>query len=254
MKEIICFISCVNDKDLYEKCLQHIKKLDIPEGYEIDVIAIYDAKSLTSGYNRAMVKSNAKYKVYLHQDTFIVNENFINDILEIFSKDCKIGMLGMAGAENIPISGEWGRSKKRKGKVIEGRADGKRILLNLGEIYHEYENVVCIDGLLMATQYDIPWREDLFDGWDFYDVSQCMEFIRAQYQVCIPTQEESWCIHDCGELNMENYDKYRRIFLKEYAKDLFLCGNLFPTIYNWNKKIRPYQKKIEMLAKKIIKK
>ena len=27
-----------------------------------------------------------------------------------------------------------------------------------------------VDGLLMATQYDIPWREDLFDGWDFYDL------------------------------------------------------------------------------------
>ncbi len=27
--------------------------------------------------------------------------------------------------------------------------------------------VECIDGLLMATQYDVPWREDLFDGFDF---------------------------------------------------------------------------------------
>lgn len=249
MKELICFISCVNDKHLYDKCLQHIKELNIPEGYGIDIIAIYDAESLTSGYNRAMAKSNAKYKVYLHQDTFIINKNFIHDIMNIFTKHPEIGMLGMAGAKNIPVSGEWGRSKKRKGKVIEGKADGRRVLFTFGEIYEDYEPVICIDGLLMVTQYDILWRQDIFDGWDFYDVSQCMEFMRANYQVCIPKQKESWCIHDCGDLNMKNFDKYRRAFLKEYAKDLFLLGNLFPTIYNWNKKIRPYQKKIEMLVK-----
>lgn len=39
-----------------------------------------------------------------------------------------------------------------------------------------YIKVSAIDGLFMATQYDIKWREDLLDGFHFYDVSQCFEF------------------------------------------------------------------------------
>ncbi|HML34149.1 MAG TPA: glycosyltransferase [Sporomusa sphaeroides] len=86
MKDLVAFISCVNNEDLYSKCLYHIKKLDIPEGYTYETIAIRGAKSLASGYNQAMNQSKAKFKVYLHQDTFIINTNFIFDILRIFEK------------------------------------------------------------------------------------------------------------------------------------------------------------------------
>lgn len=33
-----------------------------------------------------MRESDDKYKVYLHQDTFIINKNFIYDIIDIFKK------------------------------------------------------------------------------------------------------------------------------------------------------------------------
>ena len=39
------------------------------------------------------------------------------------------------------------------------------------------KSVAAADGLLLATQYDIDWREDLFENWHFYDISQCMEFL-----------------------------------------------------------------------------
>ena len=38
------------------------------------------------------------------------------------------------------------------------------------EAKHGVIEVEAIDGLLMATQYDIPWREYLFYMWVFYDV------------------------------------------------------------------------------------
>ncbi len=57
---------------------------------------------------------------------------------------------------------------------------GKRgnSLLSLGNVKNDYEQVRVIDGLIMVTQYDLPWREDLFLGWHFYDVSQCLEFLK----------------------------------------------------------------------------
>ena len=71
------------------------------------------------------------------------------------------------------------------------------------EIYAEpgtykYVSVEAIDGLLIATQYDFPWREDLFKEFDFYDASQSMEFIRKGYKVVVPIFHKPVCVHDDG--------------------------------------------------------
>lgn len=76
-----------------------------------------------------------------------------------------------------------------------------------------------VDGLLMATQYDVPWREDLFDGWDFYDLSQSCEMRKRGYHIIVPVQNHIWFNHDDKIiLSLENYNKYRKIFMKEYMK------------------------------------
>lgn len=33
-----------------------------------------------------------------------------------------------------------------------------------GEFEGKYKEVECLDGLLLITKYDVPFREDLFDG------------------------------------------------------------------------------------------
>lgn len=47
----------------------------------------------------------------------------------------------------------------------------------------------AIDGLLMAAQYDVEWREDLFRGFHFYDTSQSLEFQKHGYQVGVACQK-----------------------------------------------------------------
>ena len=114
----ICFIICTNDKLYAEECLYYINHLIIPEGYQIDILTVEEAKSMTSGYNEAMEYSQAKYKVYLHHDTFIVNPFFIQDILDIFQSDKQIGMIGVIGAPKIPKNGiMW--DAKRYGMIYE---------------------------------------------------------------------------------------------------------------------------------------
>jgi hypothetical protein len=69
----------------------------------------------------------------------------------------------------------------------------------------------------MATQYDLPWREDLFDGWHYYDLSQAQEFRRAGYQVGVFPQGKPWCLHRHGPvISFNGWDHYRRIFVKHY--------------------------------------
>lgn len=219
----IAFITCVNDEELYEECVRYIDKLNVPEGFNIRKIAIRDAKSMTSAYNEVIQESNSKYKVYLHQDTFIINKNFVLDCLNVFGQDEKIGMLGVIGAERLPTKAIWWESKHLKGKTYES-SSGKMELLDFDTNKNdkEYTEVQAIDGFIMITQYDVKWREDIFDGWHFYDISQCMEFKNAGYKVVIPNQENHWCVHDCGLINLENgYEQYRNKFLDIYTKDIF---------------------------------
>ena len=63
---------------------------------------------------------------------------------------------------------------------------------------------------------DVRWREDLFDGWDFYDVSQCLEMRRMGWRVVVPCQETPWCYHDNFYSRMLNYQKYCNKMITEY--------------------------------------
>lgn len=212
----ISFISCVNNFKKYNIALQHIRSLKIPEGYQTETIVIEKATSLTSGYNKGMERSDAKYKVYLHQDVNILNENFIHDIITLFEKYPNLGMLGVAGSKTLP-NGVWWNSIASYGKVYYVTPNrGTRGLLSMGKVRNDYEKVQAIDGLIMITQYDLKWREDLFKGWHFYDVSQSCEFIKSGYEVGIPRQESPWCFHDHGIVNMSGYEENRNIFVENY--------------------------------------
>ncbi|HCW53415.1 MAG TPA: hypothetical protein DG753_06700 [Clostridium sp.] len=229
----IAFITCVNDDTLYDECLRYINNLEIPEGYEIDIISVREAESITSAYNNAMNSTDAKYKVYLHQDTLIVNKDFIKNIIDIFNLDEKIGMIGMVGAKNIPTNAYWWDDDEKYGKVYDSHI-GSIQRLYFNEIDGRYEQVKAIDGFIMITQYDVKWRDDLFDGWHFYDISQSVEFNNKGYKVVIPNQEKFWCVHDCGLINASDIyiEKYRKIFIEEYSRHIFpLVSILIPT-YN----------------------
>lgn len=208
----ICFILCVNHERYLKECLYYINHLSIPEGYEVDILTITDAESMTAGYNAGMQKSNAKYKVYLHQDVFIVYKDFLVNLLEVFS-DRSIGLVGIVGTPKLPDHAVMWYGD-RVGRIYTSNVVQAGISLMGGNGLCEVE---AVDGLLMATQYDIPWREDLFTGWDFYDISQSFEFRRKGYRVVVPAMAHPWVIHDDGYLNLSNYYDERRKFLAEYG-------------------------------------
>lgn len=241
----VSFIYCVNDYSLFAESIEYIKELTIPEGFEIEVIPVEDAPSTTSGYNYAMKSSDAKYKVYLHDDVFIINKAFIIEMLEIFQQNLNIGMMGLVGSTYLPANGAWEEVKTKCGKVYNNQT-GQMSLLEFDEIVDNYQPVLAIDGFVMMTQYDFEWREDLFKGWDFYNVSQSLELKRRGYQSVIPKQKKAWCIHDCGINKHAVNDLEREKFLKEYSKDIYpLVSILIPT-YN---RVELFQLALESVIK-----
>lgn len=57
---------------------------------------------------------------------------------------------------------------------------------------------------------------DIFDGWDFYDVSESFEHRRKGFKIVVPYQITPWVIHDDGILNLYSYGKYRSRFIEVY--------------------------------------
>lgn len=211
----IAFIVCVNNEKYYQECLWFIHRLSIPEGYEIETICVREAESIVAAYNYAMRQSKAKYKVYLHQDVFIYYKDFISEIIDLFQKNKNIGMLGVVGGINLPQDAEcWNHWNCGKTLVCNYRVV---LPTTLSQGNGGLLEVEALDGMLLATQYDLEWREDLGLKWDFYDISQSLEFRRRGYKVVIPYQKEYWCLHDCGCTKLENYEVNRQIILREYS-------------------------------------
>lgn len=219
----ICFITCVNDETYYEESLLYLRNLQLPTGMQMQFLAVRGAASMASGYNEAMRQSNAKYKVYLHQDAFLLKKDYIKIICELFQKEKTIGLIGLAGCRKISGRGIWWKEKELYGQICHAYEPESLRKTYYGKVIENHNEVQAVDGVIMATQYDIPWREDVFYGWHFYDISQSMEFQRYGYKVIVPQQKDFWLVHATKDKSLgDAYQQFRESFLAEYGKEIAL--------------------------------
>lgn len=209
----ICIIMCVNDQHMLEEAMYYINRLRIPEGFTLDLLTVQDAESITSGYNEAMRSSDAKYKIYMHQDVFLIYSDILGALLDIFENP-QIGMIGLFGTKKIPQNGIFWCGPL-VGQILQNKICDTTLLSGSAP-KEAWEEVAAIDGLFMATQYDIPWREDILNGWDFYDISQSLEFQNKGYRVAVPKSNTPWCLHAYALNNLSNYFGGRKILLENY--------------------------------------
>lgn len=214
-KRKIAFILCVNDEVYYQECLFYINRLRLPEGFEAEVYPVRQATSIYQGYQQAMEQSDAEYKVYMHQDVFLIYPEFLLEMVKLFEKHPQAGLAGVMGASAVSTERRFYRSWDI-GNVIG--CSEKKAFTN--ELNKDETKVQILDGMLLMTKVDLPWRAESLGGWDFYDISQSLEFGEAGYEIWIPAQGQPWCIHDCGMLNLTGYDDAQEEFLKIYGHKL----------------------------------
>lgn len=217
---LFSFIVCVNHPLWYEEMRRYIDALNYAKQYGVEVVPVYHAKSMAEGYNRGMKVAKGVYKIYLHQDVFLCNKNLLIEIKEFFENHRDAGMLGVAGTKQIPNNGIWWETE-------EGTKKQKLYIDVMGGIMNAAipnENLnfqaTALDGVFLATAVDLPWREDLFTGFHFYDISQSFEMRKKGYSVYIPDQAETWCLHEqsCNKELSKAYDDERKIFIECYLK------------------------------------
>ncbi len=214
-------IAASNNAAYRDECLRYIRQLEVPDGYTLSWTCVEGASSMTAAYNEAMARSDAKYKIYIHHDTFLICPTLLHSLIDIFTEHPDVGMLGVVGGSELRRDGimwkAWNRGRTR------GWNSFSEVDINYqGTATEGLWEVAAIDGMFMATQYDIPWRDDILHGWDFYDVSQSLEFYKHGYRVAVPYQESPWCLHDCGYSKLGRYNENRKIFCEAYAELGFL--------------------------------
>ena len=139
-------------------------------------------------------------------------------MLKVFLHDSDIGIIGCSGATVLSTHGIALQSEKRCGKIFLGN---DQQLISWSEINENYQEVEAIDGFLIATQYDIPWREDLFDSDDdtFGVSAQCIEFKRKGYKTVVINQMIPWILSKND--NFKVVLQAQKNFLNEYSSELF---------------------------------
>lgn len=201
-----------------------LSALDKPQGYEVELIEVPSGGAVAGTYQCAMEQSDAKYKVYLSSGSILLRSNFFLDMLRIFVQDRTIGIIGVVGTEQLSTTGLFKESPFIKGRLLydnNSRFEGEPVA-------GEMEDVMVVGSDLIATQYDIPWRRDLFQQDCFWAEAQCVEFRRKGYRVVVSRQEEAWLLTGKSETT---YDEASlETFLNTYSKEIFpLVSIIIPT-------------------------
>lgn len=218
----ICFITAVNDIERYNISLATWNNLTVPQGFSVNSLVVQEAESMTAAYQAGMEASTAKYKIYIHQDVEIMQWDFLHKMIDVFQKNSTIGIAGVVGSINIPLSAVWWDGELA-GAICDDHTGEMANYLYRRNSCKPIE-VSLIDGLLLMTQYDVNWRMDIFDKWHFYDLSQCMEFYRQGYKVAVLPQIMPMATHYCGQNSMIGYEEERVKFIEEYGPYIKSAG------------------------------
>src|SRR5438874_4583729 len=192
----VAFLCAVDDERKLDRLVGSIDALDRVPGTDVRLFAARGHTSLGRAYNELLREAvDWRYKVYVHQDVVLLNSGFVADLVRLF-RHRPIGLVGVAGCRFLPPSYVWWNGSGLFGLVVEDRGDGPK-LRDFGDPTAEYQLVECADGLLLATQHDLPWDERI-PGFHFYDVAQSTRFLLRGYDVVVPRQGTAWVRHDIG--------------------------------------------------------
>ena len=216
----LAVIFCTNDEEYAAECKSYLNYLRLPEGIRGEILEIHDAPGMAAGYNFAMSATDAKVKIYIHHDTLLIDPGLPGKLLHAFRKEEKLGMLGVFGSEILPESGKWYQAPYEKSVLTLYQDAILQFLLPKEAKIAGWKPAEAADGAFLATACNVPWQEESFPHWHFYDIAQCEEMRKRGLSVGLYEDTTPWILHE-STLRKDpemQYEKYCRIFLKKYKK------------------------------------
>jgi len=221
----ICFVLLGRDEAALAEAEKYIRELHVPDGFQTEIVRAGDEDNMARACNRAMRLADARYKVYLQAGAYPIHKRWIGDMLAVFDRNPELGLLGLIGSRDMPLSGWWRDSTAPVGKVWGRDRSGRLARIagdeNAPQPGAGIEPARAVAGFCLMTQYDVPWREDPgFRDPVFCAAAQALEFEKAGLACGVAVQEDPWCIWDVP-LKRDIDRAEQRRFLEEYGSRLW---------------------------------
>ena len=232
------------NEEHYANCIEGLRQLQYPAGYEVQVYTLTDQDTFTKQCSSVLAESDAKYKIYLSDEMRITALTFVQDMLNIFA-DRTIGMIGFFGSAEMPLSANIMDAPHKYGSVFMP-ADGALEEMRFGEgTADAVADVRAILPSLFVTQNDLPWDAD-YTGQYYAVQEQCRNFTRRGYRVVVPIVETPFCGYQSEEISFEigGADRDRFFSANASAADsaekalLYACGE-GSAVPGWRKFTHP---------------
>ena len=232
------------NEEHYANCIEGLRQLQYPAGYEVQVYTLTDQDTFTKQCSSVLAESDAKYKIYLSDEMRITALTFVQDMLNIFA-DGTIGMIGFFGSTELPLSANIMDAPNKYGSVFMP-AGGVLEEMRFGEGTADViADVRAILPSLFVTQYDVPWDAN-YTGQYYAVQEQCRNFTRRGYRVVVPIVETPFCGYQSEEISFEigGADRDRFFSANASAADsaekalLYACGE-GSAVPGWRKFTHP---------------
>jgi GT2 family glycosyltransferase len=199
-------------------------------GIAFEIICIDNSEnkySIFQAYNLGASQAKFPFLCFIHDDILFQTANWGSNLLHHF-EDSEFGLIGVAGSQykSKYLSG-WGCPPKfMRVNITEIHLDGFKNVMYFNPTENKLEEVICIDGVFMATRKSI-WEEYKFDektfsGFHCYDMDYSLQ-VYQKYKVGV-----------CFDINIVHFARasYKKAWF-ETTKILYnKWGSILPLSLN----------------------
>ena len=171
---MITIIICSRNSQIPSKLRDNIAS---SIGIEYEVVCIDNSQnkySIFEAYNLGARQSKFPFLCFIHDDILFQTANWGINLIQHF-ENSEFGLIGVAGSQykSKYLSG-WGCSPKfMRVNITEIHSDGFKNVMYNNPTSNKLEEVICIDGVFMAT------KKSVMDEFKFDDKTFHYSFIKV---------------------------------------------------------------------------
>lgn len=191
MKDKVAFILYGDTDLILSENLHYIQSLIMPEGIEVEAYTLSAQNGIREAFEAGRLQSDAKYKVYLDQNAYVIDKQFLVKTLGVFRQNPQLGALGVRGYyqnEEKNITELIGNNLHRQygyGLTIAPLTEGdKRGVIP----------VMALDWHCVITGVDTPWNGD--DG--NFHIVKSVELRHMGYETAVMIDNNPMVLFDNG--------------------------------------------------------
>lgn len=225
MKKIL-FIIRKTSESAYQDCLESITALKMPAGYIVKnaPYEILDVFSASDAYLDVCQAESPDISIILDDTVLLVYDNLLNEIADIFSADESIGVIGIKGAEKMPVSGIIDDADRVYGGLYEMNFQREVFEKKYAAIEESWVQVEAVSSTFLAVRGYIP----IWTGVSSRCLGEIMSLTAAVhgYKAVVPKGAHHWCfstvpepVADAEEICFiqRKYQFKNVLFSKKYA-------------------------------------